>query len=38
MDVTYFESDAAVGSEEYYAEAMAAGFYGVEDDGRAFKS
>lgn len=27
---------AQVGTETYYQQAMDAGFYGVEDDGRAF--
>lgn len=28
----------SVGSQTYYAAAMAAGFYGVEDDGRSFRT
>lgn len=36
-DRKYLKSDYPVGSEAYYAEAMSYGFYGVEDDGRAFK-
>ena len=36
-DRIYLKTNRTVGSEAYYAEAMSYGFYGVEDDGRAFK-
>lgn len=37
---SYFASPtgASVGTQQYYAEAMAAGYYLVEDSGESFKS